>query len=291
MVTKHSPKRILIVDDEAEIRTALAQGLASMRQAVHIDQASNGSEGLIKAKTGSYDLIITDYLMNGMSGLELAEKIHKVTPNTPIMIMTAVGSLIIPQVAGRSHFIAHLDKPLDIKKVCKMVEEVLTISHKKQRPTHKQASLISKQSFLETYLNDFLFKTQSRLAILLDTSGHRVATVGHYQLKNIDSICALIAASFMASAELARMLGNDTQFKASRYEGPNYDIYAHHIRDHFLLAVIFGMESKAGIVRFYAGKLEEQLKPSLDFVPPDKHLFDEDFSQQVDSELNHLFGT
>jgi CheY-like chemotaxis protein/predicted regulator of Ras-like GTPase activity (Roadblock/LC7/MglB family) len=289
MMIPPTTKRILIVDDDRNIRLTLTKGLAGMHQDYQVDSAGSGSEALLKIKQTQYDLVITDYLMQGMSGLELAHKLQELAPQTTVVLMTAFGALSLQNLQGTDGIVAYLDKPIELNKIRALVKSVFD----KTATTAGQslpAAEPSQNTSIEAKLQEFRSQTNARLVILLDTSGHRVAAVGSSQAHTIDGICALIAASFMASAELARMLDNDAVFKTSHFAGPNYDIHAQHIQADFLLAVVFGSESKVGLVRFYATQLAEQLIPQLDFQPSDQHLFDEDFSRNVATELDALFS-
>lgn len=280
------PKHILIVDDEKSVRLMLQKGLSNLHQPYVLDEASSGSEALQKIKQKRYDLVITDYLMQGMSGLELAQKIDELTPQTPVILMTAFGALSLKQLAGGDKFAAYFDKPIELAKIREVVHHVLGKTTVREQAIPKPPS---QMELIKTLLEQFLNTTDAHLIILLDTSGNRIALQGDPEGKDIDSICALIAASFMASAELARMLGNHTVFKASRYEGPHYDIYAHHISGDFLLAIVFGEQSKIGMIRFYASKFIEELEPLLQFVVPSNAIFDEGFTQGVQKELEEMF--
>ncbi len=80
-------KRILIVDDEKLVRE-------SARMLLEIDghrvtEAEDGREALGLFEAEKFDLIITDYKMRGMSGAELAVRIKEISPEKPILMITA----------------------------------------------------------------------------------------------------------------------------------------------------------------------------------------------------------
>jgi two-component system cell cycle sensor histidine kinase/response regulator CckA len=80
-------KRILVVDDDPETREALRLLLNIDRHVV--TEAASGQEALRLFQTSKYDLVITDYLMPGMLGDELAQSIRNIAPAQPILLVTA----------------------------------------------------------------------------------------------------------------------------------------------------------------------------------------------------------
>ena len=86
---------ILIVDDQANVRTAVLQLLLSCnRTDLNIDQVSNGTEALRRLQARRYDLMISDTIMPGMSGAELMQAVRadEKLKSLPVILMLAVGA-------------------------------------------------------------------------------------------------------------------------------------------------------------------------------------------------------
>ena len=79
--------RILIVEDEPGISAFLRQGLEEETYAVDI--ATDGNQGLDMALSGDYDLILLDWMLPGMSGLEVCRIFRKTFKDTPVIFLTA----------------------------------------------------------------------------------------------------------------------------------------------------------------------------------------------------------
>jgi len=71
----HTMNRVLIVDDDDVGRLALSSCLAS--SGYELTEASDGMEALIRLQTGAYALVITDYRMPGLNGIELMQIVRK----------------------------------------------------------------------------------------------------------------------------------------------------------------------------------------------------------------------
>lgn len=98
--------RILIVEDEPGIYNFLKQGLEE--EAFAVDVADNGKQGLELALSGNYDLLLLDWMLPGMSGIELTRQFRKEFDHTPIIFLTAkdtVDETIFGLQAGANDYI------------------------------------------------------------------------------------------------------------------------------------------------------------------------------------------
>ena len=80
------PMRILIVEDEADLLTSLAQALREEGYAV--DVAPDGEEGLYKAESWEYDAIVLDVMLPRLDGWQVLERLRR-TKKTPVLMLTA----------------------------------------------------------------------------------------------------------------------------------------------------------------------------------------------------------
>ena len=83
--------RILIVEDEKKMASFLERGLKEEHYTVDI--AYDGEKGWEYAMTNNYDLLILDWMLPKMSGVELCHKFRKEGKITPVMILTAKDSV------------------------------------------------------------------------------------------------------------------------------------------------------------------------------------------------------
>ena len=84
-------KRLLVVDDDTEIRELLEFDLS--HSGYSVDTAKNGLEGLNKALNNTYDLVLLDVMMPKMNGFEVCQNIRKTKKNLPILLLTAKGTI------------------------------------------------------------------------------------------------------------------------------------------------------------------------------------------------------
>ena len=79
--------RILIVEDEPGIAAFLKQGLEE--ESFAVDVADEGKKGLHLALSGEYDLLLLDWMLPGLSGIEVCRQFRKAYESTPIIFLTA----------------------------------------------------------------------------------------------------------------------------------------------------------------------------------------------------------
>jgi two-component system response regulator AtoC len=115
--------RILIVEDEVNIRAALGTIVGKMGHQVR--SAGTGQEALALLEEGGCDLVITDLKMPGMDGVELLRRIKEAWPRTEVVVMTAYGSVETAVEAMRLGAYDYLMKPLDRDRLPVVVEKAL----------------------------------------------------------------------------------------------------------------------------------------------------------------------
>lgn len=85
--------RILIVEDEARIRAFVARAFEA--EGFGVDVVADGEQGLARALSGHYDLVILDLLLPGLSGLDALRELHREQSELPVLILSARSDLPI----------------------------------------------------------------------------------------------------------------------------------------------------------------------------------------------------
>ncbi|HOG16735.1 MAG TPA: sigma-54 dependent transcriptional regulator [Syntrophales bacterium] len=120
---EHFEKTLLIADDDGTMRMALAESLQSC--GYQIETAENGAEALTKYARGHFGAVITDMRMPKMSGMDVLRGIKKISPATPVILITAYGTVSTAVEAmkeGASEFIM---KPFSLDDLEFVVKNVL----------------------------------------------------------------------------------------------------------------------------------------------------------------------
>ncbi len=115
--------RILVVEDEEAIRTGLIDVLVF--HGYDADSAATGPDGLEKALTGKFDLILLDIMLPGMDGYEICDRIRTEDRKQPIIMLTAKTSdeeIIQGLKLGADDYVP---KPFSIQQLVLRIEAVL----------------------------------------------------------------------------------------------------------------------------------------------------------------------
>ena len=114
---------ILIIEDEAAIRTGLTDAL--VYHGYRVDGVADGTQGLGKALTGKFDLILLDLMLPGASGFEICDAIRKVDREQPIIMLTAKTSdedIITGLSLGADDYVG---KPFSVAELVLRIKAVL----------------------------------------------------------------------------------------------------------------------------------------------------------------------
>ena len=131
--------RILLVDDEADILESLQELLQASIEGLEVDVAPSGEDALQKLQDNKYDVLVSDYKMPGMNGMDLLREAYKKAPGTPRVLMTAFPDLQIAIEAINDARIENFfTKPLDPEEVVDVLEAMLK---------HRKASLNRDRAF------------------------------------------------------------------------------------------------------------------------------------------------
>jgi two-component system response regulator RegX3 len=115
--------RVLVIEDEEAIRTGLIDVLVF--HGYDVDSAAAGPEGLEKALTGQFDLILLDIMLPGIDGYEICDRIRAEDRHQPIIMLTAKTSdeeIIHGLQLGADDYVA---KPFSIQQLVLRIEAVL----------------------------------------------------------------------------------------------------------------------------------------------------------------------
>ena len=125
-ITEHGSERILFVDDDMAITDMYKKNLAQM--GYQITEVNDPGEAfrVFEKSPGSFDLVITDMTMPGMTGSDLAKKIMAVRTNIPIIICTGHSDLIDEKTAVDMGIAALVSKPVPRNEMGLVIRDALS---------------------------------------------------------------------------------------------------------------------------------------------------------------------
>lgn len=116
--------RILIADDDEVICELFAEVLE--KDGYHVDWVRSGKDALARLEGDSYDLLIVDVRMPGMTGLDVTRRARKQFPSVPIVVMTAFGSIETAIEAIREGAFDFVSKPINLDELKRTVARAIS---------------------------------------------------------------------------------------------------------------------------------------------------------------------
>lgn len=126
---------LLLVDDEPSILMSLAAVLKYSRPGYSLDTASSAEEALWILESKVVDLLITDLKLPKMDGLALVQTTLMRNPDTRSILITAFGTDSVDYGAYRSGCVNYLEKPFDVDRLLKSIDETLAQESNRPRPS------------------------------------------------------------------------------------------------------------------------------------------------------------
>ncbi len=285
-------KHILIVDDEASILSVLKSSLRVLGAGYKVSTAPDGQNAFVQLKQCPFDLVITDYKMAGMDGLELLEAIRSLQPNARAILMTAYGNDKVETEARRLQVYRYLIKPFGVDKFRQIVQSAL--NDIAVRPTG--ISILSDERYTQIVLslNQLRVNVGARCVVLADMEGSCIAHAGNLEGFPLERIAPLLGGCIAGLGEVGRVLDGDKNIINLIYrESPADDLYILNIGAQRLLVIVIDRgpySSRLGTVWYLAQQVASMLFLKLgqkEYADP-QSLFDSGLERAVGSELDKL---
>ncbi|MDA9969005.1 sigma-54 dependent transcriptional regulator [Polaribacter sp.] len=118
-------RKILIIEDEAAIRRVLKKIISEENEGYEVEEAADGLQGLEMILNNDYDLVLCDIKMPKMDGVEVLEKVKKVKPEIPILMISGHGDLDTAVNTMRLGAFDYISKPPDLNRLLNTVRNAL----------------------------------------------------------------------------------------------------------------------------------------------------------------------
>jgi DNA-binding NtrC family response regulator len=146
VITKEEARgRILVIDDEPDIRESLEALLTGENYRVEL--ASNANEGLKRLETSAYDLVLLDLMMPDKSGMQVLEEFRARDSETPVFMITAYGSVQVAVDALKRGANDYFPKPWDNEKLLIEIDRMIAQGRLERENVELKRALKQRYSF------------------------------------------------------------------------------------------------------------------------------------------------
>ena len=229
--------RILIVDDQRDVRRMFADGLQMLGPGMDIVELPSGEEALLVAFRKVVHLLITDIKLPGISGLDLVKRIRKNNPDLKIIMITGLTDPGIKEQVEQIGADAFFYKPvrigelLDTAQKCLGIEESLPTGEVKEEKTKGSESLSegtkplavktsgTKNAELIAALGTLREQLKAQTVAFLDSQGNVVAQAGDVGLLKDSSLVSHLLTTLRNSLEVSDALSQGAPFSLLCFSG------------------------------------------------------------------------
>lgn len=202
-----SPHRVLIVEDQREVSRLVHAALETLGASLEVVETPSGEEALLDSSHNLVDMLVADYRLPGMTGVELMHKVQKIHPRVKTILVTGQTDPGIRKEVAEAGADAYFIKPIPMADFLGAVEHHLHLVEKGP-PTGPLSIKTGIQRGLPDLLAGLRREMTATSVLLLNDTGRILARAG--DLPNQENEVALISSLltiYSAEQKVSRLLG------------------------------------------------------------------------------------
>jgi CheY-like chemotaxis protein len=211
--------RILLVDDHRDVIRLLRSALESLPHEFEILEAPSAEEAFLEISGSKIDLLVLDYLLPGMTGLELFDKFTKRNETAKVIFISGTKDRKARKQLEEADVYAFFEKPVSLTDFLDAVERALEVELTvipDEDETHKTlASLLAK----------FRQNMEAQVITLVDDYGEIMAKAGTFpEDTQEEELLESLLGIYRASVKVARHIGQESPLSYHIFPGGELDI-------------------------------------------------------------------
>ena len=199
--------RILFVEDEADLTLIGADTLKE--QGYEVVTASNGIQGLERFKSDGADIIVADVMMPGMDGFNMAREIRKLSPDVPLLFLTAKSTIDDIEEGFEIGANDYLKKPFELRELIIRIKALLRRYGK------------SRNDDITFEIGQYILNITTQTLSM----GDRRVELSHFEAKILEHLASNIGKTVDASELMLAVWQRDEQSNRNSLHG-----YIHKLR-------------------------------------------------------------
>lgn len=199
--------RILFVEDEADLTLIVADTLKE--QGYEVVTASNGIQGLERFKSDGADIIVADVMMPGMDGFNMAREIRRLSPDVPLLFLTAKSTIDDIEEGFEIGANDYLKKPFELRELIIRIKALLRRYGK------------SRNDDITFEIGQYILNITTQTLSM----GDRRVELSHFEAKILEHLASNIGKTVDASELMLSVWQRDEQSNRNSLHG-----YIHKLR-------------------------------------------------------------
>ena len=261
-------KKVLVVDDHFEMLELLRSMLELSNEECEVLAVPSAEEGMLELRRTKFDLVITDVRLPGMSGFDFVQRIRKVRPDTPVLMITAYTSDEGRKEAEELGVLRYFSKPLDTDAVLMAVQVAL----------HGEPPLLPEgveEIAEETAVSEEVIKRLKTLrtdtgagGLMLSTlDGRMIFQVSSDHSINLPALSGELANTIQNSFSLAEHLDSEVPNTIQYHAGDKVELYCANIGRDYFLTTFFDTQSRRGRIGTIWVFTQRAIKDLVEMLP------------------------
>ncbi|MCX6067750.1 MAG: response regulator [Chloroflexi bacterium] len=200
------PYHVLIVDDQKDVSRLLRSALETIEQGLKVSEAPSGEEAILEAGRTKVDLLIADFRLPGINGVELTRKFRARNPEGKVILISGVSDPRVLKEVAECGADAFFSKPVPMSDFLDAVERCLGLARTIINTTGVDSELEDRKG-----LGDLLINLRKDLnaqsVLLLNNQGQVVAEAGQLpEPRNTPAMISALLGMFNAAQKIANLL-------------------------------------------------------------------------------------
>jgi DNA-binding NtrC family response regulator len=231
--------KILIIEDESAIRRVLKKIISEENENYEVEEAEDGLQGLEMIMNNDYDLVLCDIKMPKMDGVEVLQKVKKIKPEIPMVMISGHGDLDTAVNTMHLGAFDYISKPPDLNRLLNTVrnaldrKELLVENKRLKKKVSKNFEMIGESRAI-SYIKEIIEKvgfTDARV-LITGPNGTGKELVAHWlheksnraKYPMVEVNCAAIPSELIESELFGHVKGSFTganKDRAGKFEAAN----------------------------------------------------------------------
>lgn len=216
----------MIVDDQREVSRLLSTALVTLEHKLEIVEMPSGEEAILDATRNSVDLLVADYRLPGISGLQLMKKIRAFHPFVKVILITGMSDPNVRREVAQAGADAFFIKPVSIADFLDSVERVLGLVETilPLEPILKDDVVEERQGLADQFAG-LRQKLKAQAVLLINDRGRILACAGELPEKSQEiPLVASLMTIYSASQKVSHVIGHEVNSSWHIFHGIKFDL-------------------------------------------------------------------
>jgi DNA-binding response OmpR family regulator len=273
-------KRILIVEDQREISHLLCTALETLEYKLEVVEIPSGEEAILDASRNKVDLLVTDFRLAGITGIELMRKVRSHRPEAKVILITGLTDKKVRKEVAEAGADAFFLKPIPIADFLDAVERHLGLVETMLPAEPISEEEAGERQSLADLLTGLRQELEAMAVFLLNDRGRIQARAGDLPDSSMEvSLTASFMAIFSAGQKVSHLMGQKTPSNWHIFKGGEYDMFFAPVgTTNAMLAVGHGLAAQERVLETsrifsdFRQKIEQSLEamdvPLVPYIKP-----------------------